>query len=541
MLHFKTVKHIHKSAWLLALSSGALQILVFPKPSLYFLCWIALSPLIYTILRAREADASQLLAERDTFSYLIPATIWQGFLLGWASGIVFYAGTCYWVYQVMHLYGALPPAISAALLVLFSLFIGLHHGVFGALLAWAAKARAGFSRRALVLTPFLWVSVELLRAYVVSFPWNLLGTAQVENTPLAQIATVTGVYGVSFEIMVVNAAFAAAFLVRPGRRRNLIVAAITAAVALQATKFVSVEPSPSNATAILVQQNIPQNGQWTPEYFSNTLFALQQLSQSSTAGGAAPRVVVWPESPSPFYVNDNRFVSSLASVAHASRGYVIAGSIAERTPSPAMSSDEVFNSAVLISPEGLVAARYDKIHLVPWGEYVPYKSMFAFANSLTHEVGTFERGASRMPLDMGNAYYGVFICYESIFPHEVREFADRGAQVFVNISNDGWFGESGAPAQHLNMARMRAIENERWLLRATNTGITASIDPLGRVVARAPVNQRVTLEAPYMLTNATTFYTRNGDWFPISCAIISLAGLLWRRPSGGGMAEPEPV
>lgn len=540
------MKRIHKSAWLLALSSGVLQVLVFPKPSLYFLCWIALAPLIYCILRAREADASQLLAERDTFSYLVPATPWQGFVLGWISGTVFYAGTCYWVYHVMHLYGGLPPVISAALLVLFSLFIGLHHAVFGVLLSLAARARAGFSRRALVLTPFLWVAVELLRSYIVSFPWNLLGTAQVENVPLAGIASATGVYGISFEIALVNAAFAAAFLVRPRRRKNLLGAAITAAVALQATQFVYVEPIPANAAATLVQQNIPIHDEWTLETYKQTIQALAPLStkpkKDSNTHDDAPNLIVWPESPAPFYVNDDRFVNSVANIARSNQSFVIAGSLGARQQAQGMDDSAVFNSAVLISPDGVVSSRYDKVHLVPWGEYVPYSSLFSFAKSLTHEVGTFDRGADRTPLSLGRSSYGVFICYESVFPGEVRQFAARGAQVFVNISNDGWFGDTGAPAQHLNMARMRAIENGRWLLRATNTGITASIDPLGRVVARVPMNTRTALNAPYALSSGTTFYTRNGDWFPIGCAIISLAGLLWRRrPQGGPMAEPQPV
>ncbi len=202
------MKGIHKSAWLLAVVSGLLQVLVFPRPNLYWLCWIALAPLMYALLRAREADAAQLLTD-EAYSFLVPARAWQGFLLGWASGTVFYLGTCYWVYSVMHSYGGLSPVISVLLLILFSLFIGLHHGIFGALMALAGKSRAGFSRKALVLAPFLWVAVELLRAYVVSFPWVLLGTAQIGNVPLARLASVTGVYGVSFEIALVNTVFAA--------------------------------------------------------------------------------------------------------------------------------------------------------------------------------------------------------------------------------------------------------------------------------------------------------------------------------------------
>jgi apolipoprotein N-acyltransferase len=188
----------------------------------------------------------------------------------------------------------------------------------------------------------------------------------------------------------------------------------------------------------------------------------------------------------------------------------------------------VYNSAALVSPEGDWTARYDKVHLVPFGEYLPFPSLFSFAGGLTKEVGAFGRGPSRRPLDAGGEKLGVFICYESVFPDEVRQFANAGAQVFVNISNDGWYGDSGAWAQHLNQTRMRAIENERWILSTADTGVTASIDPFGRIVNRVPRKQMTTLVAPYALTSVTTFYTRHGDWFAYVCAIISLGALLER-------------
>jgi apolipoprotein N-acyltransferase len=530
------VKHIHPSAWLLALSSGVLQVLVFPRPGLYFLSWVCIAPLIYCILRAREADATQLLAERDTFSYLVPATVRQGFVLGWVSGVVTYGGTCYWVYHVMHLYGGLSPSISAALLVLFSFFIGIHHAIFGALLALAAKARAGFSRKALVLAPFLWVGVELLRSYVVSFPWDLLGTAQIENPSLVRLATVTGVYGISFEIAIVNAAFAAAFLVRAGRRNTMLASAVMAALVLQCTMFVHIDRIPGDHSARLVQLNLPLNDEWNADNYPKRLQTLVDLSTHVTQGSAAPSIVIWPESPGPFFANDPSFTQALGKVA-SSGSFVIAGSLGVKDPALRAQS-QLYNSAVAIGPNGAVQSRYDKIHLVPWGEYVPYKSLFAFARSLTHDVGNFEPGTQRIPLQLGSVRYGVFICYESVFPGEIRQFADHGADVFVNISNDGWFGNSGAPQQHLNMARMRAVENQRWLLRATNTGITSVVDPLGRITSSIPANQATALNAEFGTSTDSTIYTRYGDWFPIACAIISMCGLLWRERPEIGPVEP---
>jgi apolipoprotein N-acyltransferase len=192
------------------------------------------------------------------------------------------------------------------------------------------------------------------------------------------------------------------------------------------------------------------------------------------------------------------------------------------------SSTHYYNSGALVNPGGQWVSRYDKIHLVPFGEYVPFRQLFFFAGGLTKEVGDFSQGSSRAPLDAGDEKLGVFICYESIFPDEIRRLVDNGAQVFVNISNDGWYGDSGAYAQHLKQARMRAVENSRWLLRDTNTGVTASIDPYGRVVAASPRKVRTTLLAPYALSNVTTFYTRHGDWFAYLCAIISVGALIAR-------------
>jgi apolipoprotein N-acyltransferase len=240
---------------------------------------------------------------------------------------------------------------------------------------------------------------------------------------------------------------------------------------------------------------------------------------------------VWPESPAPFYTSDPFFRDAVSNLARQANTWVLAGSIGVRnaTMSPG-GATEIYNSAALVSPAGEWTSRYDKTHLVPFGEYVPFKRVFAFAGGLTKEVGDFSPGTSRAPLDAGGTRLGVFICYESIFPDEVRQSANQGAQVFVNISNDGWYGDSGAYAQHLKQARMRAVENARWLLRDTNTGVTASIDPYGRVVASMPRKVRTALQAPYALSSETTFYTRHGDWFAYACAIICVAALFIPPP-----------
>jgi apolipoprotein N-acyltransferase len=305
---------------------------------------------------------------------------------------------------------------------------------------------------------------------------------------------------------------------------------LAAAAVLQAGRLVEAPPAAANRAALLVQQNISVSADWTtPGYQQQTLHELTELTVKSAATNAASNIdlVVWPESPAPFFTNDKRFRDALAEMARTTRTWTVAGAIGTSSPTGSQTG-AVFNSAAWISPTGEWTARYDKIHLVPFGEFLPFPTLFSFAGGLTREVGEFQRGTSRRPLEGAAQRPGVFICYESIFPDEVRRFADQGAEVFVNISNDGWYGDSGAYAQHLNQTRMRAIENNRWLLSATDTGVTASIDPWGRVVARVPRKERTALVAPYALTSVTTFYARHGDWFAYACAIISLGALFAR-------------
>jgi apolipoprotein N-acyltransferase len=524
------VRQIHFSAWLLVVLSAILQVIIFPLPGIYVLSWFALTPLILALLRARPAGELEIAGSVR----LRPATPGQAFLLGYACGILWYAGTCYWIYDTMRQYGGLSAPEALLALFLFCCYLGLYHGLFGLLVCLLAGSGRDF-RPPLVMAPFLWVAVELARTQVTGFPWNLLGIAQVDNIALCRITGWTGVYGISLEIALVNVALAAAFLVPREKRGAMLTAALAAAAVLQAGRLVEAPPAKADHAALLVQQNVPVSVEWTPAYLQQTLNELTQLTvKSASSSPAKIDLLVWPESPAPFFTNDPRFREGVSAMARDTRIWTVAGSIGTGsigTSSVAGAGGQtspVFNSAAWISPSGDWTARYDKVHLVPFGEYLPFPSLFSFAGGLTKEVGEFQSGASRRPLDGGDERLGVFICYESIFPDEVRQFAHQGAQVFVNISNDGWYGDSGAYAQHLNQTRMRAIENNRWLLSATDTGVTASIDPWGRVVARIPRKERTALVAPYALTSVTTFYTRHGDWFAYACAIISIAALFTR-------------
>jgi apolipoprotein N-acyltransferase len=425
------------------------------------------------------------------------------------------------VYDTMHQYGGLGVPVALFVLVLFSLYLGLYHGAFGLILALLAR-RGSSNRYALIAAPLLWVTVELARTRISGFPWNLLGITQIENIPLTRIATLTGVYGLSFEIALVNVAFAAVFLVPRARRTTLLIAALSAAVLLQAGRWIPAPTLPGDHTAVLLQQNLPAESEpWTTDHFARNLHEFSALSLSAASSRQAD-LIVWPESPAPFLTNDMIFRDAVSNLARQSQAWLVVGAIGVDSP------QKVFNSATLVSPTGEWDGRYSKIHLVPFGEYVPFASVFSFASGLTQAVGNFTRGTSHAPLQAGHEKLGIFICYESIFPNEVRQLVAQGAQVLVNISNDGWYGDSGAWAQHLNQARMRAVENHRWLLRDTNTGLTASIDPYGRVIAHLERKKRDALAAPYGLMSADTFYSEHGDWFAYLCAIISLGALIAR-------------
>jgi len=278
--------------------------------------------------------------------------------------------------------------------------------------------------------------------------------------------------------MLVNVAVAAAFLVPRKKRNTLLLASVAAAAVLQAGRLVDAPRIPADHAALLVQENIPVDENWTRDTFERTLRELTDL----TVKAANPRIIggvpekleliVWPESPAPFFANDPLFREPVSEMARQTRSWVVTGAIgstsAMQNGGPA---SEVFNSAALVSPSGDWTARYDKVHLVPFGEYLPFSEVVFFCRRADQKkLENSPREHPERRWKAGSERLGVFICYESVFPDEVRQFANNGAQVFVNISNDGWYGDSGAYAQHLNQTRMRAIENDRWILSATDTG-----------------------------------------------------------------------
>jgi apolipoprotein N-acyltransferase len=521
------VRKIPAKAWALALLSSGLQVLIFPPTSLYFLSWVAIVPLLYALLRGRGGPGELVDSEGRS---LRPYTPVQGFMIGWVNGVVWYLGVSYWIYPVMNGYGHIDPIPSFFIMLGFCLILGMHQAVFALVVVLMARRSSLGNRRPLFLAPFFWVAIEFFRDRATPFFWEPLGTSQVNNIPFAQVAQLTGVYGLSFAIVLVNCAFTAALLLYGVRRRNLLIAAGAAAIALQIGVFARPEPSVATRQAALGQPNLDvPDAPWTSSYYEQTLTSLIQLSVNAAHNPLGnPGLIVWPESPAPFWANDPGFQSWMAKMARDANSYLVIGSTALRPD--AHGQTQMFNSALVVDPSGGVVGRYDKIHLVPFGEYVPLRDLLFFAGKLTREVGDFSRGTERYVFDLNGTRIGVFICYESIYPGEVRQFAANGAQVLVNISDDGWFGHTGAPAQHMQMARMRALENHRWVLISTNSGLTVSIDPLGRVVKMADPNVRTVLVAPFTPLTETTIYTRYGDLFAWICVVISLIAVLvrWR-------------
>ncbi len=484
------------------------------------ICWFALLPFLWALsLPGKDGLA---LSVRNSVT------------LGYLCGVLWYFGNCFWIYQTMYLYGGLPKPVSLGIVVLFSLYLGLYHALFAGLFALALRRVEPLV--AMGLAPFLWVAVELARGRITGFPWDLLGNVLVDDKGAIWIAPLAGVMGISFIVVAQNAILAGALVGKTRRYVLLGVCEVLLVAGLLLGKSLSGGEAPSaHQSAVLLQENLGVGAmraldQPMSETDELALFANLSLAPKLVAGVAAekPALVVWPEAPSHLQSNDPMVRDYLAHLAQTAQAPVIAGSLGV-DPNPQVARGvSVYDSAALINANGTYAGRYDKIHLVPWGEYIPFKRFLSFAQKLTEGAGDMDAGQARSVFTTGGHTYGVFICYESIFGDEVRQFARNGAEVLVNISDDGWYGETGAPWQHLNMARMRAIENHRWVLRSTNTGVTTSIDPSGRVAVEAPRHVRAAFVFPFGFEQGTTFYTRHGDWFAYLCAVISvlvLAGL----------------
>lgn len=473
--------------WLLAGAAAILWTASVPGFDWSFLAPLALAPLLAALARETRPRLR--------------------FLLGWLCGAAYWWVVCFWIEYVLENHGGMDLPVAWLAFLLFGLYKGLHTAVF-ALLVDARRT----SWWAPLAVAFLWVGIERTHGWF-GFAWVPLGGAAVDWPVLMRLAPVVGVYGLSFLFALSGAVLAAAILQRSARPLALLGLWIVPV-------FLPALPAASHADreAVVVQPAMPESAEWTRDFLDERLGRLA-FHSFRTANGHPGKLILWPEMPGPVYFEaDPAFHDLALQIATRTEDAFLFGTTMrdeQRRP---------YNSAILLDARGGVVGRYDKINLVPFGEFLP--PAFSWVNKITQESGDFVPGSqlTLFPMEGGATKAGVFICYESAFPDYVRQFAGNGANVLFNLSNDGYFGRSRAREQHLSLVKMRAAENRRWIVRSTNNGITAVVDPAGRVAERMPEWQETAQILHYGIERETTFYSRNGDWFAWLCLA---AGLYW--------------
>lgn len=505
----------------LAALSGLLLTGAFPKADVDWLAWFALVPLLFSLRN---------LAPKD------------GFRLGFIAGLFHYLTLIYWVAYTIKTYGHLPLYLCVSVLVLLSAYLALYVAVFAAAVSRLCRRPAS----CLLFIPVIWVSLEYVRSFLLTgFPWEFIGYTQFRNLYLIQISDIFGVYGVSFLIAFANAAIFLTLLYFTDRKWQGVEVfkrqAASAVLALglilglvwsygerriKATDvLMATAPSPK---VTIVQGNIPQSEKWDPTFQIASTEKYVRLSLSAKKD--APELVVWPETATPFYfLHDTKLSEIVQRGVHDAGSTFLIGS-----PSFARRQDSVdyYNSAYLISPDGKVHGKYNKTHLVPFGEYVPLKTLLPFVGKLVEGVGDFRPGLKGQTVPWNDYRLGIQICYEIIFPNLARAMTRNNAALLVNLTNDAWYGRSSAPYQHFSMAVFRAIENRRSLIRSANTGISGFIDPVGRIMASTPLFQDAAITQPMPLIQAKTIYTRFGDLFALLCTGAFVLMLLRRKVMG---------
>lgn len=497
---------------------GALLGVSFPRFDLLPLAWVALVPLLLAI---EGADRR------------------RSFLLGWAFGFAYFLVTLYWLSLTMSNYGGMAAPMSILVMLLLVAYLGLYVGLFAFLTSYLAEGGAALKW---VAVPFIWVGVEYLRGRLLfgGFPWASIAYSQYKWSSFIQVSDITGIYGPAFIIVMANSAIAFFLRTLWGKGSNLerehtfrgaaIYLSVTAILFASALIYGSWQLSaakypgenPRKLKIALLQGNIDQAVKWNPSYQRETISIYGEMTDK--VAQLKPDLIIWPETAAPFFFEEGTGLSNeIAGITRRASTYLLFGS-----PSIKREADgnELFNSAYLLSPDGKSIGRYDKIHLVPFGEYIPLKRMFFFATNFVKEVGEFESGSSRTIMDAGGNKFSALICFEVIFPGLVRQFVNNGARFLVNITNDAWFGKTSAPYQHISMAAFRAVENRVPIVRAANTGISAFIDQYGRIIDPGELFTRQELIKEVAFDGAgQTFYSRYGDIF--FYIALSISGILF--------------
>ncbi len=505
--------------------TGILYPLCFPNFDLGWLAWVVLIPLHFAI---------EGLPPRRAFWW------------GWLAGTIAFVGVMFWVITAMSLYGQVPLIVSLLLMLLLASYLGAFIGLYALGISWGQQSRPIMLA---IGGGCLWVALEFLRTHFLSgLPWALLGYSQYQWLTVIQFADMTGVYGVSFLIVLVNSTLASLLLWNlhqprspgiPFPRSTLFttVTALGLVLSYGMWKMDTQSKLDSQAPQLnigLVQANIDQAHKWDKAYRQETLRRYADLSAQAAQN---VDLLVWPEAATPFlFEREPDYQGKVLQIVHDAQSPLLFGSPALRHESDG--TPYLLNSAYLLTQSGRVAGIYDKRHLVPFGEYIPLRTLLFFLDKLVVGIGDFKAGTGPLTLTLAKdsslpeTRFGVAICFEVIFPNEVRQMVKEGADFLVTITNDAWFGHSVAPYQHFGMVVLRAVENRTAFARAANTGISGFIAPDGRILAATPIFTQEAITGSIPFRKTTTIYTTFGDVFAWACVIMAT---LWiwiaKRPA----------
>ena len=485
---------------------------------------MALAPLIVPLFASGQSWGAPRLSKDGIHRSWPALRRARAFMLGFVAGLGYFGGTVYWTGTVVSQFGGLSWPVGVLVGALLVAYLSLFPALFTLGLAWLA---ASYGRRAILLAPALWVTTELGRTYFWSgFPWLLLGYSQTTVLPVAQLASVVGVFGMSGLVALVSTALA--YLAISRSRGALVTAGVTAAVLVAVTAWGSRRLADNSLTeqgppvrVALIQGNIPQEQKWDAAHAGRILATYLTLTREAAAKGA--QIVIWPESSTPFPFLDDT-----------AGGDRIRATVRETGVELLLGSDQVdhqsrayYNAAFLVRRDGDVGGVYQKIHLVPFGEFVPLQRFLFFVGPLVEQAGGFSAGREMVTLPTSHGPISTAICYEIVFPRLVAESVARGSRLLTTITNDAWYGHSSAPYQHFLQASMRAIEQGRYLARAANTGISGFVDPYGRVLQKSEIFERDVLVGDVRMLDGRTTYGRIGDLFAYVCAALTLVALLF--------------
>jgi apolipoprotein N-acyltransferase len=452
-------------------------------------------------------------------------------MLGLLTGIIYFSGTLYWLVETMRTFGGLPAPVAVVVCGLLVLFLSLYVALFAWLLA---RAFQRYGAAAVWAAPFLWTGSEYLRSWIGGgFPWVLLGYSQAMVPPIAQVASIGGVFLLSFVVAMVGAAGAWTALTRRPSRWFVSGAVIACVIALGIwgafrIREGSLARDGATVRVGLVQGNIAQDDKWNPDLALPILHRYLDMSRQALAAGAD--VVIWPESSTPFFLEENPgLAAEIRRLAQqAERPFVIGSDQLERAQ-----QNRFYNSAFLVGADGQTRAVYRKMHLVPFGEYVPLRQLLPFVGTLVEAVADFSPGMEPVLLPIDGHPLSVAICYEVVYPWLIRSFVLGGSELLVTITNDAWYGTTSAAYQHWEQATLRAVEQGRYLVRAANTGITGIVDPYGRVIARTRLFETEVVTGDVRWHTGRTLYATIGDliaWISlVVMAIVAFAGIRLRR------------